>query len=178
MQRTRAVGLGVLVLALLTGLPRAGAQTATAVAALDLDRLAGNWTEIARYPNKPEKKCVGDVFVLLAGGDKPNQIQVVNECKTKSGFADARTGTAKRKKKTRDGRLKVTYIWPFSSKLWVLGLGPNYEWAVVGSPNHKTLWIYSKTARMQPDALAAAKSAAAAQGFALDKLVMTAQSGR
>ncbi len=67
--------------------------------------------------------------------------------------------------KAGDGKLTVTHFWPFTQKRWVLALGPAYEWALVGSPNHKSLWILSRTPTLKPEVLADIKSRAAAQGF-------------
>ncbi len=112
--------------------------------------------------------------MLFALGDKANHIQLVTSCKTKAGYTDARNADGKAQDKLGDGKLKLG-IWPFSRKYWVLATEPDYQWSLVGSPNHKTLWIYSRKPVMSPDVLAEVRAKAASQGFALDKLVMTPQ---
>jgi lipocalin len=53
----------------------------------------------------------------------------------------------------------------------VLATGPNYEWALVGSPNHKTLWVLSRTATLPAETYQQIVSQAAAQGFKTAKLL-------
>ncbi|HEX6323603.1 MAG TPA: lipocalin family protein, partial [Vicinamibacterales bacterium] len=54
---------------------------------------------------------------------------------------------------------------------WILGLAPDYAWAVVGSPDRKYLWILSRTAAMDRASLDAAVAGARAQGFATGDLI-------
>jgi apolipoprotein D and lipocalin family protein len=44
--------------------------------------------------------------------------------------------------------LKVSFFWPFSGDYWIIDLGENYEYAVVGHPSRKYLWILSRTLQM------------------------------
>ncbi len=173
--RTTEITLAALLLAC-TQLVRA--QTPVAVSHLDDSQMKGTWYEIARLPNKREKTCIGDAFQLDARGDKPHTLQWVNSCRTKSAYVNVYDATAKPqdKKNPTDGRLKVTTLWPFTAKYWVLGLGPNDEWSLVGSPNHKNLWIYSRSQMLAPAVLTQIESQAAAAGYPVAKLVLTPQS--
>jgi apolipoprotein D and lipocalin family protein len=153
----------------------ASAQTVTAVPKLDVDRFTGSWYEIARLPVKREKSCVSDVVQLFAQGDKNSQLQSVGSCKTSKGYTNVWNATETAQDKIGDGKYKVTFVWPFSAMDWVLATGPDYDWALVGNPNHKELWIFSRTPAMSPDVLAAIKSQAVAQGFSAAKLISTPQ---
>jgi apolipoprotein D and lipocalin family protein len=73
-----------------------------------------------------------------------------------------------------DGRLRLSRWLIFHTKYWVIATGPTYEWALVGNPNHKSLWVLSKTATMQPDTLAQIEAKAAAAGFSTARLVKVA----
>ena len=48
-----------------------------------------------------------------------------------------------------NSKLKVTFYWPFTADYWIIALGPvlqdMYQWAVVGSPCRKYLWILSRS---------------------------------
>ena len=46
------------------------------------------------------------------------------------------------------GRLRVSFFWFFYSDYNVLELGPDYDWALVGSSSSKYLWILSRTPRL------------------------------
>ncbi len=166
-----ALGLAVATCSPLAAPPRAAAQTVTALPKLDLNRFTGTWYEVARLPSKSEKHCIGMPLALYALGDKPGHLQVVNSCPIKDGSTSIRNASGKVANKTGDGKLKVSYTFPFSSPQWVLATGQDYEWALVGSPNHKNLWIFSRTATIRPDALAEARSKAAAQGFNTARLI-------
>jgi len=73
------------------------------------------------------------------------------------------------------GQLKVPIIWPFAVKRWILAVGPNYEWSLVGNPNHKSLWIFSRTPSLAPEVLASIKAQAAQEGYPVDRLLLTPQ---
>lgn len=180
MKRGRRALTGSLVaLGLLLPLHRsASAQTVTPVPALDLNRYMGKWYELAVYPGiKPEKNCNSNAVALFAIGYKRNRFLVVTSCQAKEGITESRTASGKRDK-AGDGRLKLTYTWPFSSKEWVLALAPDYSWALVGSPNRKLLRIYSRTPTPQPEVLADIRARAAAQGFDPAKLITMPQQRR
>ena len=48
----------------------------TPVRELDLERYLGDWFEIARFPNRFEKKCDRDVMARYAATGKPGRITV------------------------------------------------------------------------------------------------------
>jgi apolipoprotein D and lipocalin family protein len=153
-------------------------QSVSAVPTLDFDQFTGSWYEVARFPNKREKICTGDVVEVIALGDKAKQLQIVTSCKTNKGYTEVRNATARTENKRGDGELKVTFIWPFSEKDWVIGVGPDAQWVLIGNPNHKALWVYSRTATLSAAVLSDIEQRANAAGFATAKLVMTPQSGR
>jgi apolipoprotein D and lipocalin family protein len=169
--------LDLRLLPLLSPLLAAGAlaQKPTPVPSLDLKMLTGSWYEVARLPNKPQKNCTGAPILLIALGDKPKQIQFVDSCTSKSGYTDAHNYNvtlADLKKKgplVVDGKLKIGSYFPFTSKLWVLSLDDSS--AVLGSPNHKQLWILSRSTTMDAGALAALEAKAASEGYATGKLI-------
>lgn len=163
---------------LLSGILTSGAQSVTPVSALDLTRFTGTWYEIARLPNKAEKKCIGDNLTLYALDDKASHFSVVNTCSLKDDTPQVRNDSGKRTKHATDGRLETSYFVLLHRKTWVIALDSNYQWAVVASPNHKTLWIYSRALKMEDGILADVKSRVSAQGFDPAKLVMTAQNSR
>ncbi len=176
--RAGGSGVGLLLCVLLGAAAGLRAQAVSAVPKLDLHRSTGTWYEMARLPNKREKRCVGDGFMLIADGEKPDRLLVVVSCKAKSGYPNVFNVQARAQDKSGDGKLKVRYIWPFYKKFWVLDVGPEYEWALVGSPNHKSLWVLSRTPVMTPEVLREVEARAAAEGFPMAKVVAVPQSGR
>ena len=77
-----------------------------------------------------------------------------------------------------NARLRVSFFWPFHGDYWVLGLDPDYRWAVVGSPSRRVLWILSRSTEMPPADYEQAVAIAAREGFAVQNLQRTAQSPR
>jgi apolipoprotein D and lipocalin family protein len=148
----------------------ASAQAVTAVPKLDLTQYIGTWYEMARYPIKREKECTGDEMMLYALGDKPNSFQLVTSCSIKDDNSDSWNAKGKQNK-AGDGQLNAGSIWPFTTKYWVLATGPAYEWALVGSPDRKSLWVLSRTGTIKPETLAEIEAKAASQGFDTSKLV-------
>ena len=120
----------------LTSLCAAHAQSATAVPKLDLDKLTGTWYQIAKLPVKAEKKCLSDNTVLYALNDKRDSFQIGTFCTIKGGDHNNINDSGKMDK-ARDGKLEVRRLVIFSRKYWVLATDPDFNWALVGTPNHK-----------------------------------------
>jgi apolipoprotein D and lipocalin family protein len=142
------------------------------VAKVDLGRYVGQWFEVASFPMFFQRQCVGDTtaqYALRPDGD----ISVVNRCRTEDGFAEA-SGKAWTVEGTGNAQLKVSFFWPFRSDYWVIGLDEDYQWAVVGNPNRKYLWVLSRTPHPGRESLDKALLAARNQGFDLSQLRYTA----
>jgi apolipoprotein D and lipocalin family protein len=183
MNRLRAISAAaprptwtLLTLVLLLAAPALRAQSVTAVPQLDQTKIPGTWYQIARLPDKREKKCVANALELIAPGDKKNQLSLVDSCSTKAGYPDVRNYSARPADKNGDGKYKVTTIWPLSRKYWFLSIGPSYDWIVIGTPNHRNLWIFAKSRTVSSQVLDTMKAAAAAQGFDTAKLHLSVQS--
>ncbi|HEY8563369.1 MAG TPA: lipocalin family protein [Pyrinomonadaceae bacterium] len=121
---------------------------------VDLNRYAGKWYEIARYPNKFQEKCAGNTTATYNLKDK-NKIEVVNECLKKDGVSDAAKGEAKIVDTATNAKLEVRFAPSFLSFLpqvwgdyWIIDLDDNYNYAAVGDPERKYLWILSRTPEM------------------------------
>lgn len=186
MKHTRLSVAALAVVAAVT-LPHAPVQTQTSapvrtVPSVDLNRYLGDWFEIARYPNRFQRQCVGDVRATYAR--RPDgRIDVINRCRTADGDTEAR-GVARIVDEQNFTRLKVRFAPAWLSFLpavwgdyWVIGLAPDYSWAVVADPGRKYLWILARTPRLEGASLAAAHAAARANGFDVARLVQTSQRG-
>ena len=142
------------------------------VDAVDLSRYAGRWYEIARLPNRFEKKCADSVtatYTLRSDG----KIDVVNRCRKANGEYTTARGKAKIVDKKTNAKLKVTFFWPFYGDYWILDFGPNYEYAVVGAPNRDYLWILSRTPQLDEELYQRLLREMATRGFATDRMIRT-----
>ena len=164
---------GALAFALAGLLAHAETSPVQSVGKVDLGRYAGKWYEIAAFPMFFQRQCIGDTtaeYALRPDGD----ISVVNRCRTEQGFDEA-TAKAWAVDGTGRSQLKVSFFWPFRADYWVIGLDDDYQWAVVGNPNRKYLWVLSRTPRLSGERLDKALQAAKSQGFDLDQLRYTVQ---
>jgi apolipoprotein D and lipocalin family protein len=115
---------------------------------VDVVRYMGTWFEIAKFPQRFEKGLVGVTanYTLLPNG----KVRVLNR-----GYKEDFNGkleTAKGKAWVVDtatnAKLKVSFFWPFAGNYWILELGKDYEYVVVGDESRKYLWILSRTPQM------------------------------
>jgi apolipoprotein D and lipocalin family protein len=114
---------------------------------VDLQRYAGRWYEIARYPNRFERKCDRDItadYAIRSDG----KFSVVNSCIGRDGKRNVARGWAKVADKSTNAKLKVTFFWPFFGDYRVIDLRNDYQYAVVSEPRHNYLWILSRDPRM------------------------------
>ena len=125
-----------------------------AVASVDLKRFAGKWFEIARFPNKFQKKCVGNTTASYALKPDGN-INVLNQCLVKNGTLESATGEAKVVEGSSNAKLEVRFAPQFMSFLsavwgdyWIVDLDNEYKYAAVGDPKREYLWILSRTPEM------------------------------
>jgi apolipoprotein D and lipocalin family protein len=177
--------LCLLLLGLVMTAPMVQAQNTTAVRAvdsLDLHRYAGQWYEIARFPNQFQLKCVANVmakYTLLANG----QVEVLNTCRESDGTTDSAIGRAKLADKYGPAsRLKVRFapgmlgwipmVW---GDYWVLDLTDDYGAALVGTPDREFLWILSRTPTLDPAVYERLIATAQRQAFDVKRLVPTRQ---
>lgn len=140
---------------------------------VDLARYLGKWFEIASFPMFFQRKCIGNTTAEYAR-NTDGSVAVTNRCDTADGSTQA-LGKATVVEGTGNAQLKVSFFWPFRADYWVIGLDPEYRWAVVGNPNRNYLWVLSRTSVLQPELLDAALLSAKTQGFDLSQLKYTRQ---
>ncbi|MFN3545002.1 MAG: lipocalin family protein [Thiobacillus sp.] len=116
------------------------------VLAVDLDRYAGTWYEIARLPNPFQDQCVSDTRATYAR-DK-DRITVLNECRVASGRFDSAQGIARVVEGSGNAKLRVSFFRPFYGDYWVLALDPDYRWVLVGEPGRKYAWILARSPQL------------------------------
>ena len=122
------------------------------VSYVDLDRYLGTWYEIARIPNWFQDRCVGNVTADYSRLDTGN-LAVVNSCVQSDGQVDAARGVARVVDDASNSKLEVSFFSLFGWQLfwgdyWILGLGDDYEYAVVGMPSRKYAWILARTRQL------------------------------
>jgi apolipoprotein D and lipocalin family protein len=123
-------------------------QPLETVSYVALERYLGKWYEIASYPAWFQKGCTASTaeYSLLQDGN----IRVINRCRKDSpgGSLKEAKGKAEILDPETNAKLKVWFFWPFKGNYWIIDLSPDYQWAVVGEPSRKYLWILSRTPTM------------------------------
>jgi apolipoprotein D and lipocalin family protein len=154
------------------------------VSEVDLARYAGHWYEIARFPNRFQKRCVGEVtaqYTLQPSG----KISVLNRCRLESGEQIQAEGVARVAGKGQPNSiLKVRFAPAFLSfipQVWgdyqIIALAPDYTYALVGDPSREYLWILSRSLQMDDATYNQLVDEARVQGFDVSRLRKTRQSG-
>lgn len=159
-----------------------GAQAADVnrpVGQLDLQRYAGTWHEIAHLPMFFQRQCVDRITATYSPLPDGN-IEVRNACRTRRGSMSESVGVA-RPVAGSPGALQVRFAPGWLSWLpmvwadyWVVDLDPEYQWAVVGGPSRKYLWILSREPRMARATFEQLVQRAEMRGYPTGKLVMAA----
>ncbi len=168
----------VLLGVMLVGLAASGrAQAVTPVPQLDLNKFLGQWYEIVRLPDKPQKKCAANAFRLYAASSKAGRFSEVRSCLVTPGDNNIDNADG-RQDKSGDGKLGVKHLVLFHQKRWILAIAPDYSWALMGDPKRKTLWVLARAQTLDAATLADIESKAAAQGFDVSKLVPVKQDVR
>lgn len=142
---------------------------------VDLTRYLGQWYEISRYPNRFQEGCVGSKATYSMRGD--GKIAVLNECYEGSFSGKPRNaeGSAKVVDTKSNAKLKVSFFWPFSGDYWIIDLGKDYEYAVVGHPDRKYLWILSRMKTMDEKLYREILERLDSAGYDRSKLIKTQQ---
>lgn len=143
---------------------------------VDLSRYLGTWYEIATIPQRFQRGCVAvtATYSLRPDGD----ITVVNACRRDSlnGKPKSVTGKAWVTDKSTNAKLKVRFFWPFSGDYWIIELdSSHYQYAVVGHPGRKYLWILGRRPQMDEALYQDLLSRIAAHGYDLSAIKRTPQ---
>lgn len=139
--------------------PPPGPAAVATVPSVDLDRYTGRWYEIARTPNRFQRQCVSDTTASYTR-NPDGTIAVTNRCRTRDGRFDEARAVARVTDPDTRARLEVSFFsllgWrPVWGNYWILALGPDYDFAVVGEPGRRYGWILARTPTL-PDATRAA----------------------
>ncbi|UYZ71626.1 lipocalin family protein [Moraxella bovis] len=155
----------------------------TTVSQIRLDDYLGRWYEIGRLPMSFQDKCTHNVTATYSLKDN-GKINVLNACATKYGMTSV-NGEAYATDETNT-KLRVSFLPSFLKKLpigkanyWVLASDQDtsgrYTSALVGTPNHKYLWVLSRTPTLDDATYERYLGIAKQNGYELSKFTKTPQ---
>ena len=154
----------------------------TALEALDLEPLAGDWFEVATSGSWSHRRCTSDTRFNWTVTDA-RTIDIRSACMTPSG-EERRSGRIRAPSGPHRGRLSVRFapalfawlpaIW---SDYWVLARDPGDRWLLVGDRARTRLSVLSRWVSLDEASLARALQMGRGQGFDVDRLVLVRQTG-
>ena len=140
------------------------------VKALDLNRFAGSWYEVARFDHFFERGMSHTQanYVIREDGN----LAVIN-----TGIKNGKPKTAKGKAKRTDlpALFRVSFFGPFYSDYRVMLMDTDYQYMLIGSGSDNYLWILSRTPFLPEEAKTIILSEAQRRGYDIDKLIWVKQ---
>jgi apolipoprotein D and lipocalin family protein len=145
-------------------------DTLEVVPHVELEKYLGKWYEIAHLPARFQEGCTDTTATYALSKD--GSISVLNEC-MRNGKMKRAKGKAKVVDKHSGAKFKVTFFWPFYGDYWIIDLGKDYDYAVVGTPNRKYLWILSRIPQMDDKLFSQLVESVKSKGFDVSSLIET-----
>jgi apolipoprotein D and lipocalin family protein len=78
---------------------------------------------------------------------------------------------------TNNSQMKAQFIWPYKVDYWIIELGEDYSYVVVGHPDHKFLFIMSRKPSMDKKLYDEIVARCKAKGYAVEKLTSQNHNG-
>jgi apolipoprotein D and lipocalin family protein len=148
------------------------------VAHVDLDRLMGTWFEVARLPNLeadgPGQCSVDVTATYMKRPDGRITVQTAS-CNAKARMRRSEVNGTVTPADPSGSKLILRFFKLIRGDLWVIGLDPNYRWALMGTPSRRRLWLIAREQHIEPDDFDRAMAIAAAQGFDAARVQPTRQ---
>lgn len=128
---------------------------------VDISNYSGRWYEIARIPNRLQRGCVAGTVDYTLENNRVRAVQrctVAQENRVRVFRSSGRILNPGANSKTR-----LTFAGFWSQEYWVIDHAP--DWALVGDPSGKYLWLMSRRASLPQPSLEAAVSRIRALGY-------------
>ena len=146
---------------------------------VDLNKYIGLWYEVAKIHNWFQKNCMKNTtaeYLLRDDG----KIKVINSCTEADGSKNIAEGVAKVVDNITNAKLEVSFVKILGIQLfwgdyWIIGLGENYDFALVGSPNRKYGWILSRTKKLSQEKLNQISDLLRIKGYDIKNFEFTVQ---
>jgi apolipoprotein D and lipocalin family protein len=141
---------------------------------VDLSRMQGKWYEIARLPRSTQTDCHGTTAFYTRGAD--GALTLVNQCNVGAPTGPLRTVAMKATVVDPSTPAKLALdVGGYSGDYWILEVGTDYEYAVIGHPSRAYLWILSRTPSLDPGVVHGVLDRAQARSFDTTQLLYTPQ---
>jgi apolipoprotein D and lipocalin family protein len=146
---------------------------------VDLARYMGRWYEIARLPYFTQRRCVKNVKADYVLGDD-GMVYVTNSCEHKDGGVGVAKAIARVVDRASNARFEISFrqlygvhvLW---DDYWIIGVGEDYDYALVGQPTRRRGWILSRDPRPPEEAIRRWLGEFEEKGFPADAFRRTRQ---
>lgn len=178
-EEIRMKALLVFILMITTSFAQAKYPKLETVDYVDVDRYLGKWYEIARFDQTFQRNCTAVTAEYVKR--KNGTIKVINKCRkfNPKGKLKTAIGRARVTDKTTNAKLRVQFFLRFlnvkflQGNYWVIALDDDYQYAMVGDPSRKYLWILNRSPKMDERIYLELVQKAENLGFDTDKLLKT-----
>ncbi len=148
---------------------------------VDIEKYMGLWYTISSIPQIFTRGCAGGTsaqYALRKDGD----VDVYNSCFKEDGTVYDVKGKAWAAGPETNAKLKVSFVPYIKSDLlagdyWIIGLGDNYEYAIVGHPQRKSGWILSRTRELPAVVMKEIKDTLIEEGYDYSRFKKVDQKG-
>jgi len=118
------------------------------VKGLDLQRYMGRWYEIASFPSFFQPRNGENTRATYTLNSSEGTVHVLNETWSDGKRSFIEGSAFKADPKSDEAKLKVKFyvppflpIIPVTGNYWVLFVDDDYQYALVGEPTRKNLWV-------------------------------------
>ena len=145
----------------------------------ELDRYLGLWFNISNYDVSFQRGCQNTTaeYNLMSNG----RVEVINSCRKGGPGSDFEIaeGVARIRNPERPSELQVRFsrLQRWMDNYWVILLDEDYQWAVVGEPSGRFLWVISRTPELDEELYADILEEIEALGYPTQTLEKTIHDG-
>jgi apolipoprotein D and lipocalin family protein len=150
-------------------------QPLEVVQSIELQRFLGKWYEIGGIPTPEQANCTGTTATYTA--KSATEVDVLNRCFEKSltGREISAKGRAYIPNPAEPTKLKVEFFWPFAGDYQIMALDAEYQYAMIGTPSRRYLWVLSRSPELPESTWQKLIDNATAQGYDAAKIIKTLQ---
>ena len=137
---------------------------------LDLDRYAGQWYEIARFPNRYQRNCHAIMAEYATRRDGNFDVRGVCPDRRPGRNGSSMEGVAR-----LDGPAELSigltsWMPLFRRTIFVLSISEDYQVAVIGEPRRRYGWIMARTPQITPAQFEQAAQVLTRNGYRVELL--------
>jgi apolipoprotein D and lipocalin family protein len=139
---------------------------------IELERFQGRWYELAKLRRPTQTSCFGTIARYTLDGS--DALKVIHECHEDSPDGPRKTSAARAvaSDPSEPAKLSLDFGMAYGD-YWIIETGDDYEYAVIGHPSRRYLWILGRASTLPKSVLDGVLERARAKGFPVDELDYT-----